>query len=138
MKATQLFTALALAALLAAPAASQAPPPPPPTQGAPGAPGAGQNRQNEMLFRGITLTPEQRAKVDSIQAAGREAMRAQMQAGGGMQDSTTRAKMQQMRQAQYAEIRKVLTPEQAAIFDENVKNLPPMGEGRRPPPGRAR
>ncbi len=126
MQAMRLMTALALTAVLAIPSAAQ---------GAPGGQGqgGGQGRQNEMLFRGITLTEVQKAKVDSIQTAGREAMRALMQ-GGGMQDSTSRAKMAEMRTAQHAEIRKLLTPEQAVTFDENVRNLPAMGQGRRPPP----
>ena len=125
MQAMRLLAALAVTAVLAVPGAAQ---------GAPGGQGqGGAGRQNEMLFRGITLTDAQKAKVDSIQAAGREAMRAQMQAGG-MQDSTSRAKMAELRAAQFAEIRKVLTAEQAATFDENVRNLPAPGQGRRPPP----
>ncbi len=94
--------------------------------------GQGGGRMNEMLFKDITLTPEQKAKIDSIQAAGREAMRAQMQAGGGMQDSTSRAKMMEMRSKQNADIRAVLTAEQQATFDKNLAAMP-QGGGRRPP-----
>lgn len=102
-------------------------------QGGQAGPGGGQGRQNEMLFKDITLTDVQKAKVDSIQAAGREAMRAQMQSGG-MQDSTTRAAMMAMRAKQMADIRALLTPEQQTVFDKNVAAMPPMGGGRRPPP----
>jgi Spy/CpxP family protein refolding chaperone len=100
-----------------------------------GGPGGGQGRQNELLFQGITLTEVQKARIDSIQAAGREAMRAQMQ-GGGMQDSTGRARMAEMRTAQFAEVRKVLTPEQVVTFDTNVRNLPAPAQGGRRPPTR--
>ena len=126
MKAMRTMMAAAMLLVVALPAAAQ---------GASGAPGGGQGRMNEMLFRGITLTDVQKASMDSIQTAGREAMRAQMQ-GGGMQDSTGRARMAEMRTAQYAEIRKLLTAEQAVIFDENVKALPAMGPAGRRPPGR--
>ncbi len=94
--------------------------------------GGGQGRQNEMLFKGITLTDVQKAKIDSIQAAGRTEMQAMMQAGG-MQDSTNRAKMMTMRTKQRADIRAVLTAEQATIYDKNIAEMPAMGGGRRPP-----
>lgn len=101
-------------------------------QGAnPEARAAMQQRQNEMLFRGITLSEAQQAKVDSIQAAGREAMQAAM--GGGMQDPTARQRMQELREKQMADIRAVLTPEQQAVFDTNRANMPAPGAGRRPP-----
>jgi len=102
--------------------------------GAPGTPpqGGGAGRMNEMLFKDITLTPEQKTKVDSIQTASREASRALMQAGG-MQDSTTRAKMTELRTKQYADIRAVLTAEQQVVFDKNVAAMPAPGMGRRPP-----
>lgn len=92
-----------------------------------------QQRQNEMLFRGITLSETQRAAVDSIQAAGRERMRAAMQGGGGMQDPQARERMQTMRQEQMAAIRRLLTPEQQAQFDKNQQEMPQPGQGRRPP-----
>lgn len=93
-----------------------------------------QQRQNEMMFKGITLTAAQQAKIDSIQAAGRESMMAMMQAGG-MQDPANREKITEMRRKQQADIRAVLTAEQQPIFDKNVAEMPQMG-GRRPPNGR--
>jgi len=97
-----------------------------------GGPGGGQGRNNELLFKDITLTEVQKAKVDSIQSASRDAMRAMMQSGG-MQDSATRATMAGMRTKQMADIRALLTPEQQIVFDKNVAAMPPMGGGRRPP-----
>ena len=110
--------------MLAVPAAAQ------------GGPGGGQGRMNEMLFKDITLTEVQKATVDSIQAAGREAMRGQMQQmqPGGMQDSSGRAKMAEMRAKQMADIRGLLAADQQVVFDKNLAAMPPMGAGRRPPP----
>jgi Spy/CpxP family protein refolding chaperone len=98
-----------------------------------GGPGGGQGRMNEMLFKDITLTDAQKAKIDTIQMKQREDSRALMQPGGGMMDSTTRAKMAELRTKSYAEIRKVLTAEQQPIFDKNLAAMPAPGQGRRPP-----
>ena len=92
-----------------------------------------QQRQNEMLFKGITLSEEQKVKVDSIQAATREATMALMQSGG-MQDPGTREKAQELRQKSQVDIRKVLTEQQAVIFDKNIADMPAMGPGGRRPP----
>ncbi|MBX3175152.1 MAG: hypothetical protein KF709_12110 [Gemmatimonadaceae bacterium] len=94
-----------------------------------------QQRQNEMLFKDITLSEAQKAKVDSLQAANREATMAMMQ-GGGMQDPANRQKMQEMRQKLHADIRAVLTTEQQAQFDKNLAAMPQPGQGRRGPPNR--
>jgi Spy/CpxP family protein refolding chaperone len=94
--------------------------------------GGGQGRMNEMLFKGIELTADQKTKIDSIQAAGRTAMQGMMQSGG-MQDSTTRAKMMDARKKQNLDIRAVLTAEQQVVFDKNLAEMPQGGAGRRPP-----
>ena len=86
-------------------------------QGGGGMGQGGGNRMNAMLFKDITLSADQQKKVDSIQAAGREAMRGMMQ-NGGMQDPANREKMTEMRKKQNDEIRKLLTPEQQATFDK--------------------
>lgn len=104
---------------------------------APGTPPAGQGqdrmaRQNELLFKDITLTADQKAKIDTIQAKAREESRAMMTPGTPM-DSTTRAKMADARTKQMDAIRAVLTAEQQPIFDKNLAAMPPMGGGRRPP-----
>lgn len=124
------------AMVVAAPLAAQQTPP----GGRPGGMGQGrgdpaamQARQNEMLFNGITLSAEQRAKVDSIQAQSRAQQQEMMQAGGGMRDPETRQRMMQQRQATMAAIRGVLTAEQQAKFDANVAAMPgPQGGGRPP------
>ena len=92
------------------------------------------NRQNEMLFKDITLTDAQKAKVDSIQAKGREEMMAMMQ-GGGQDRSAMREVMMQVRAKQMADIRAVLTAAQQPVFDKNLAVMPqgPGGAGRRPP-----
>lgn len=94
--------------------------------------GQGGGRMNEMLFKDITLSPEQKTKIDSIQAAGRTAMQEMMQAGG-MQDPANREKMMAMRTKQNTDIRAVLTAEQQVTFDKNLAAMP-QGGGRRPPP----
>ena len=93
-----------------------------------------QARQNEMLFKGITLTEAQKAKIDTIQTKMRADQQAMM-AGGGMQDPANREKMVAMRTKVNADIRGVLTPEQQTIFDKNLAEMP-QGGGRRPPPAR--
>lgn len=119
------------AVVMAAPLSAQAP-----AQGQPqrGDPAAMQARQNEMLFAGITLSAEQKTKVDSIQTAARTAQQSAMQ-GGGMRDPETRQRMMAQRQATMAAIRAVLTAEQATVFDRNVANMPAMQGGGRPPEG---
>lgn len=127
MQAMRLFLTLAMV-LVAVPASAQG------GGAAPGGqrdPAAMQRQRNEMMFRGIALTDAQKAKIDSIQTAGREAMRTAM--GGGMQDPAARERMQEMRTKQTADIRAVLTAEQQAIFDANVAAMPAPGAGRRPP-----
>ncbi len=127
--------ALVVAAVLgAAPLAAQQGPPGGRPGGMGGDPAAMQARQNERLFEGITLSAEQKAKVDSIQAAARTQQQATMQ-GGGMRDPETRQRMMQQRQATMAAIRGVLTPEQQMKFDANLAAMPAMGGGGRPPEG---
>jgi Spy/CpxP family protein refolding chaperone len=90
-----------------------------------------QARQNEMLFKDITLTEVQKAKIDTIQVKAREASAALMQSGG-MQDSATRATMMANRTKTMADVRAVLTAEQQVVFDKNLAAMP-QGGGRRPP-----
>ena len=115
------------------------PPPGGMGQGGPGGMGGGRGgmmaRQNEMLFKDITLTDAQKAKIDSIQAKGREEMMAMMQ-GGGQDMSAMREMMGQMRAKQMADLRAVLTPAQQPVFDKNVAEMPQGGPGGRRPPQR--
>ncbi len=86
-------------------------------------------RRIERLLTGITLTAEQRTKVDSIQKAYEAKMPAMTP--GQMPDSASRAQRMQLMQEQDAAIRGVLTSEQQAIFDKNVADMRQMM--RRPP-----
>src|SRR5881296_2501952 len=103
-----------LLALAVSPAYSQSP----------GARGPG--RRMQLLFRGVTLTAQQEAKVDSIQAQ----YRAQMPAftPGSPPDSATREKIRGLFRRELADLRAVLTADQQAAFDKNVAE---MREGRR-------
>ena len=94
----------------------------------------GPGQRLQMLLNGITLTAQQQTAVDSIQAAYRPRMRALFSAGGPP-DSSSRAQMMQLRNNQDKDIRAVLTPDQQKIFDKNLAAMPPMGAGRRGPPG---
>ena len=140
------FAALATlsAALCAAPVVLSAQPATgqPPMGGAMGQPPAGGmgrgGRGMDMLLQGITLTDAQRAKFDSMQTANRarmQAMRAQMQQGGGPPDSATRAQRMQEAEAQRSAVRNMLTPDQQKTFDANVARMREqmqqrMGPGR--------
>ena len=101
-------------------------------QGGQGGMGRNAAAQNELLFKGITLTDAQKTQIDTIQAHTRTEMQALMQAGG-MQDPGVREKMGEMRTKQSAAIRAVLTAEQQPIYDKNLAEMP-QGGGRRPPP----
>ncbi len=87
-----------------------------------------QQRQNEMLFKGITLTEAQRAKIDTLQTAQRTAMQEMMQSGA-MQDPAARERMMEMRTKHNNDIRAVLTPEQRTQFDKNLAEMPARGPG---------
>ena len=126
MRAMRILTAAALV-LVASTAAAQGGGQP---QG--GGQQGGGNRQNELLFKDITLTDAQKAQIDTIQTKSREESRALM-TPGSPPDSTTRAKMAEVRTKSIAAIRAVLTAEQQPIFDKNLAAMPPMGGGRRPP-----
>lgn len=90
--------------------------------------GAMQQRQNEMLFKGITLTDAQRAKVDTLQTAQRTAMQEMMQSGA-MQDPAARERVAEMRTKHNNDIRALLTPEQRTQFDKNLAEMPNRGMG---------
>lgn len=133
--------ALATAVLAAAPAALRAqqpdaPPPPPagqPPMGGMRGPGG---RGGMMLFEGITLSDAQKAKIDSIQSAGRARMQGMMQPGSPP-DSAARATMRQEREAQQTAMRNVLTADQQKTYDANVakmrERMQQRGPGGPPP-----
>jgi len=94
----------------------------------------GPGRRMQMLLNGITLTAQQQAQVDSIQAKYQPQMRA-LFSPGTPPDSAARARMAALRTAQDNEIRAVLTPDQQKVFDKNLSSMPPMGAPRAGPPG---
>jgi Spy/CpxP family protein refolding chaperone len=74
-----------------------------------------------MLLEGITLTPEQRAKIDSIEAH----YRGQMPSftPGSPPDSATREKVRDLFRRLRNDIRAVLTPEQQKTFDRHAEEM---------------
>ena len=78
-----------------------------------------QAQQRARMFEGITLTPEQSAKIDTIQAATRTKRMEMMQGGGGGDRQAMMQQMMEMQNAEAKAIKALLTPEQAAIFDKN-------------------
>lgn len=91
----------------------------PPSADEPGR--APRERRRELLFKDITLSPDQRAKIDSIRAryrADRPAF-----TPGSPPDSATRRAMRERMGAQLDEIRAVLTPDQQQLWDRNVAAL---------------
>ncbi len=112
---------------IAAPAAAQ---------GGGGGGGGGANaaeRQAQMrarMFEGITLTAEQTAKIDTVQAATVAKRREMMQGGGDMRSPEMREKMMGMQQEERKSIRAILTAEQAVIFDKNIEAMMARRGGR--------
>jgi Spy/CpxP family protein refolding chaperone len=128
-----------LALVMALPAAAQ---------GGPGAPGGARRAMMEApksgqgVLEGITLSQEQQEQVDALWKANEgkrneqmAAMRA-MREAGTPPDSASMASMRAARQAQLDEYRKVLTPEQQKVFDQNVAAMRERAGGRGPAPGR--
>jgi len=83
--------------------------------------GRGPERRAQLLFKGITLTPEQQAKVDSIQTHYREQMPSFTP--GSPPDSVTREKVRGLFRHQVEDIRAVLTADQQKVFDTNLADL---------------
>ena len=104
--------------------------------------GGGRGNQVARLMTDITVSADIQTKIDTIaakyQAQTRELMTAA--AGGGQMDDATRAKMMELNTKRNAEIRALLTAEQAAQFDKNVAAMPAGGRrgggagGATPPP----
>jgi Spy/CpxP family protein refolding chaperone len=84
-------------------------------------------RRMEMLFKDITLTPEQRSKIDSIQGHYREQMPSFTP--GSPPDSATREKIRGLFQRERDDIRAVLTPDQQKVYDRNVAEMRPRRPG---------
>lgn len=124
MKARTAFLVAALAAASAASAVAQNPPP-----GGPGGPGGFAQRRMQMLLNGITLTPIQQARFDTIQAE----FRAKMPAftPGQAPDPAAMQQRRTMLASQDSSLRAVLTAEQQTVWDRNLEQARSMQ--RRPP-----
>ena len=94
----------------------------------------GPSRMNERLFKGITLTSAEQAKVDSIEQAYQPKMRA-LFTPGERPHSAARAHMAELRHSENQDLRAVLTADQQKIFDQNVSAMPMYGPRRGPPGG---
>jgi Spy/CpxP family protein refolding chaperone len=121
----RLFPALLLAVAVSTATAQGGPPPG-------GGPGGGmQMRQRgmEMLLKGITLSTEQKAKLDSLQ----ETHRAERMAftPGPPADSSEMAARRTMMRRHNEEIRALLTPEQQKIYDRNLEDMRARMQNRR-------
>lgn len=95
-----------------------------PAPATPPAPGGGQgfaNRRMTALLQGITLTPAQQTRLDSVTQAFSTRLPA-MERGAQM-DSTQRAQRMQVSQQRDAAYRAVLTPEQQTVWDTNVQTM---------------
>lgn len=163
----KLLVVAALAAVTSAAAAqAQGGPPDRPMRGmgrgGPGGPGAPGMMLDRALFNGITLTDDQKSKLDQIRQAERDKTREA--AGGGRGefeairearergDTATvvrlmadqRARMEARRDEQIAALRTILTGDQLTQFDANVAELekrqsemaPGVGRGARGRAGR--
>jgi hypothetical protein len=103
--------------------------------------GGGRGNQVARLMTDITVSADVQARIDTIAAKYQTQTRELMTAGGGAQmDDATRAKMMDLNTKRNAEIRALLSAEQAAQFDKNVAAMPAGGRrgggaaGAPPPP----
>ena len=91
------------------------------------------NRPNmaAMLFKDITLSPAQQAKVDSIDAKYREQMQALRNGGGD--PAEMRQKRGELMGKQRDELKALLTDDQKKVFDKNAEDMRQQMQNRRPP-----
>jgi Spy/CpxP family protein refolding chaperone len=89
--------------------------------------GGGGARMQAALFKGITLTDAERAKVDSIRAA-YQANAGGATSGQDMSPDDRQKRRLAMRQ-QMMDYRTVLTPDQQTQFDQNVAAMRSRGGG---------
>ena len=85
---------------------------------------------HKMILKGITLTADQQAKLDAIHAKHSAAM-GPMSPDGTRPDENARAKMRADMEAQYGEIRAILTPDQQKVFDANLEEMKQLREKRK-------
>ena len=109
--------------------------------GPPGGQGGGQamaQRQMEMLFQGITLTDEQKGKVDELmkasQAESRKMMEDAQASGADMRSPEMRAKRTEITTKRNEAIKAVLTAEQQTVFAKNLADMQAAMQNRQRPP----
>ena len=122
-----------------------------------GGPGGPAMMMDRLLFKDITLTDAQKAKLEELHKAERDQMQAQVGRGGGAADfeairdarekgdtatvrrlmADQRDKMEARRNERIAALRAILSSDQVAQFDANVDEMKkrqaemPMAGGRR-------
>jgi Spy/CpxP family protein refolding chaperone len=89
-----------------------------------------QQRRMQMMFKDITLTPAEQAKVDSIMGVYRAKM--PPRTPGSAPDSAAMAARRTVMEKQNADIRAVLTKDQQPVFDKNLQDMNAMMQQRRP------
>jgi Spy/CpxP family protein refolding chaperone len=107
-------------------------------QGRPDSAGGRRGPMGGRLLDGITLTDAQQAQVKAIRekyAPQRTEIMSAVQATGMRPDSATMAKLQGISDAQTAEIRAILTPDQQKILDKNIVDDRERRAKMRPPSG---
>lgn len=94
-----------------------------------GTPAERMARQKEQLFKDITLTATQSAKIDTVMMQAGEKQQEMMQAArsGGGDMATMRESMQKMNTERNDALKAILTDEQKKKFDENVAAMPQGG-----------
>lgn len=81
----------------------------------------GPGRRMEILFKDITLTPEQQATIDSIQSHYRSQMPSFNR--GTPPDSATRERIRALFRHELDDFRAVLTADQQRTFDKNLEAM---------------
>jgi Spy/CpxP family protein refolding chaperone len=94
-----------------------------------GTPAERMARQKEQLFKDITLTATQSAKIDTVMMQAGEKQQEMMQAArsGGGDMATMRESMQKMNTERNDALKAILTDEQKKKFDENLAAMPQGG-----------
>ncbi len=72
-------------------------------------------------FKGITLTDDQVKRITEIKAKHHKAMDALKKEAKDPNDPSLKAELQKQMDAEHAAFKALLTPEQAKLFDENMK-----------------
>jgi Spy/CpxP family protein refolding chaperone len=90
--------------------------------------GQGPGRRMAILFKDITLTPEQQSRLDSIQSHYREQMPSFTP--NSPPDSATRQRVRALFRHELEDFRAVLTADQQPTFDRNVEAMREARRGR--------